>query len=47
MQGTLVVYYCDSSYALYKVDGGAHRRLQTSSSFRLIFRVKRKDKANA
>jgi hypothetical protein len=47
MQERLVVYYYNSTYAIYHVKGGAHIRRQTRTSFRCVFRVKLKDKTNA
>jgi hypothetical protein len=50
MQERLVVYYKDYysiPYAVYDTQGFVYTRCQTLTSFRLVFRVKRKDKTNA
>jgi hypothetical protein len=47
MQEKIVVYYINSTYAVYNTTGAAHIRRQTTTSFRCVFRVKLKDKTNA
>jgi hypothetical protein len=45
---TLVVYYADSTYSVYKeAYAGVRTRRRKRTSFRCIFRVKLKDKTNA
>jgi hypothetical protein len=50
MQDTLehlLVYYSDATYVIYNVQQGVGARMQNTTSFRFILRVKLKDTGGA